>query len=471
MNSTTTLTVIERASVALGSSKKAEELTALALQSKSITTITNKAGYDECHSARMALKNERVSIAKLGKDARDDATKFSKAVIEEEKRLIGIIEPEETRLQAIQDAHDAKIEAEKAAKAEAEANRIARIQQRIAEIISLPGLKAGMLSGYIDDAFVRLQEAEPEKWADEFLPMALDAKTRSLQALATMRDGAIAQEQAKAAEEARVKAEREELAKLRAEQEERNRQEALQRAEAEKVAKAQRESEEAAAKAVREAEAVKLAAERAEFERQNKIQADEREAEDSLIASFHANAKRIEGDTVPYIEKAIAYFESGAKDFDNDKRQRVIAAIAQAREYMQIRLAAAREAEDRRLSDARVRAEQQAEAKRLQDQRDELARQQEAIEAQRKASEPTPATTNTTAGLASASANEGTGETPALSQRETPQGAPMPIMETNVMASNYRSRIDDLLDCLLPNELQTVLEFVGKLVEKMEIAA
>ena len=111
MNSTkdalsTALTVQERASVALGSAKHEAKLVELAKQSTAIVAITNPAAYKELHTARMALKTERVNLEKEGKAAREDATKFSKAVIVEEARLIAIIEPEERRLEAIQTEHD-----------------------------------------------------------------------------------------------------------------------------------------------------------------------------------------------------------------------------------------------------------------------------------------------------------------------------------------------------------------------------
>src|SRR3954468_24680793 len=127
----TALTVQQRASIALGASEHEKKLRELAKQSTEITVITNPAGYQQLHAARMVLKNERVALEKLGKSARDDATKFSKAVIEEEKRLIAIIEPEEKRLQGIQDEHDSRIERERMAKIEAEQKRVAEIQSRI----------------------------------------------------------------------------------------------------------------------------------------------------------------------------------------------------------------------------------------------------------------------------------------------------------------------------------------------------
>ena len=86
----TQLTVQQRAAVALQSDKARAELTALAASSQSITAPTNPAGRAECHAAAMAAAGARIAIAKAGKDARDDATQFSKAVIAD--RLIQVVQ-------------------------------------------------------------------------------------------------------------------------------------------------------------------------------------------------------------------------------------------------------------------------------------------------------------------------------------------------------------------------------------------
>jgi hypothetical protein len=52
---------------------------------------------------RLKLKKTRVAIEKQGKSMRDDAIKYQRDVIAREKELIGIIEPEEARLEAIED--------------------------------------------------------------------------------------------------------------------------------------------------------------------------------------------------------------------------------------------------------------------------------------------------------------------------------------------------------------------------------
>jgi len=92
------LAVIDRAAIALNASAVEKQIHELLEKSKGITVITNAAGRDECHAAAMQTVKARTSISKDGAAARADATAYSKAVIAEEKRLLGLIEPEEARL-------------------------------------------------------------------------------------------------------------------------------------------------------------------------------------------------------------------------------------------------------------------------------------------------------------------------------------------------------------------------------------
>lgn len=65
---------------------------------------------------RIKLKKARVDITKQGKEMRDEANKFAKDVIAREKELVAIIEPEELRLEAIEDEVKAqKLREERAA--------------------------------------------------------------------------------------------------------------------------------------------------------------------------------------------------------------------------------------------------------------------------------------------------------------------------------------------------------------------
>lgn len=63
-----------------------------------IASIEDKAGTEAVRKARIAIKNERVRIEKKGKELREQATKFNKAVLAKEKEYLAIIVPTEEEL-------------------------------------------------------------------------------------------------------------------------------------------------------------------------------------------------------------------------------------------------------------------------------------------------------------------------------------------------------------------------------------
>jgi hypothetical protein len=65
-----------------------------------IASPDDKTGIETVKKARIAIKNERVRIEKKGKELRDQATKFNKAVLAKEKEYLAIIVPTEDELQA-----------------------------------------------------------------------------------------------------------------------------------------------------------------------------------------------------------------------------------------------------------------------------------------------------------------------------------------------------------------------------------
>ncbi len=81
-----------------------------------ISGIDDKEGYKKADEARKNLKVKRVNIQKTGKFMRDEATKFSKKVIERENELVGLIDEAESyldkRQREIKDEKD-RIEKEK----------------------------------------------------------------------------------------------------------------------------------------------------------------------------------------------------------------------------------------------------------------------------------------------------------------------------------------------------------------------
>lgn len=290
----TELTVVQRAVVALGQAGRETELKELASKSASITVITNKAGYDQAHAARMMLKNTRLDIQRLGKAARDDATQFSKAVIAEEKRLVALVETEEKRLENLQWGYDMKLQEEKERAAAAEQKRISDLQERIEELRGPHFLTASSGSKLIAEHIGDIERLPVDDSFQEFRQQAFDAKAGGLARLRELHGAALAHE----AEQEQIKAEREELARLRKAEESRQAAERARLAEEERVAREareaeareqaealrrQREEQEAAAKAERERiaqENRRLAAERAEFQRQQEEARKAREAEE-----------------------------------------------------------------------------------------------------------------------------------------------------------------------------------------------
>lgn len=94
------------------------ELTALVEATKNIkaTDLTDKKQLEVVKESRKKLSDARINITKRGKELRQSAIDFQKAVIEKEKELISIISPEEDRLKEIEaEAKEIKIREERMA--------------------------------------------------------------------------------------------------------------------------------------------------------------------------------------------------------------------------------------------------------------------------------------------------------------------------------------------------------------------
>ena len=131
---TTAVSVQDRAALALGSSKTEQDLKDLAAKNVAIVAIVDRAGRDQAHGAAMELKRARTTIEKVSKEAREDATKFSRAVIAEAARLVSIVEPEEVRILALRDGWDSEQARFKEEAERIERARITAIHERIASI-------------------------------------------------------------------------------------------------------------------------------------------------------------------------------------------------------------------------------------------------------------------------------------------------------------------------------------------------
>lgn len=345
------LTMEQRVQKAIGLVNAKEQLAELAAASTGITEITNKAGYDECHAKRMVLKNKRVEIGKTGKAAREDATKFSQAVIAAEKELIAIISPEEERLQALQQAWDDAREAERA---EAERIEAERIQKQKDALAVITGSLARLFGADVETLSVALDQLtnfDMTQFDDVFLPDAVKARDEAIAAISKARDERVqldlqaaelrrqqeenerkaaqeaearraqqekedAERAARIAEEDRqraeqAKADRMERDRIKAEQDARqaelDRQAEEQRQRDEAAAQAQREAQEKADQERREREVAERAeaAERAAAEAEAAVQAaTAREAMEEALDCLKNRTAPLEDDDAPVIELA-----------------------------------------------------------------------------------------------------------------------------------------------------------------------
>ena len=244
------------------------ELSELAGKYADVTEIKDAADYQLVKRGGIELGKVRVSIEKAGKAARDDANKFRTAVIAEEKRLKGIIQPEEDRLKDMRKEHDTRAAREAAEKLRIETERKDGIERKIAGI---KGYLDGVIGETADNLSVMVNEVESieitEQEYQEYFDNAMLAKNAVVRKLTTLLDERRAFEEQQR-EQARIASEQAarqaELDKQAAEQ--REREEAERRkieAEREKV----RKEQEAVEAARRAEEEKRLAAERAEAEK------------------------------------------------------------------------------------------------------------------------------------------------------------------------------------------------------------
>lgn len=215
-NDITMLPPAERALIVLNSTKTEQDLRAMAQEAQAIKDVQDKPSRDLAHSVGMKLKKARTTIEKTGKAAREDATAFSKAVIDEEKRLKAIVGEEEDRVLGLRDAYDKKVEAEKEAARKAEERRVAEIREKIDGIRRLPMSLTGEPASVIEAELQALAGFVPAE--DVFSELTGEAWEAVKQAESAMGD-MLAQARAKEHAEALLAEERERAARELAEKE------------------------------------------------------------------------------------------------------------------------------------------------------------------------------------------------------------------------------------------------------------
>lgn len=288
--STALIPAAERAALALQSSKTEQHLLALATKHAGITLVVDKAGREQAHGAAMELTRARTAVVNAAKEARDDATKFSKAVIAEEKRLIAIVEPEELRLKAVRDTWDTEQARIKREAEERERSRVLAITGRIGEIKGFYALTTQCRTAERVKTLIGKLAAYDLSGFDEFDAEAAQAHADTMKAMGD-HFAALAEREAEAA---RVKAEREELARQQAE--------------------AKRQADAMAAQ--QKAEADRLAAERAEFARQQQEAADKLAAQQAEVERQRAEFARQQAEAERKVREAAEAMERNRFEAD-----------------------------------------------------------------------------------------------------------------------------------------------------------
>lgn len=268
-----------------------------------IYDVKTTGGMKDAKDARLAIREPRYEVERIRKAAKAPILALGKKLDSEAARINGELEKLEAPIDQQIKTEEARKEAEREAKIAAEQKRVARLQERVAELRGNQNLTASSGSKLIAEHLADLEAISVDESFEEMQQQAADAKGAGLKRLADLHIAALAHE----AEQDRIRAEREELARLRAEEQKRQAAERARIAEEERVAKAARDAEatrqaeilrreraenearEAEARKVREAEEARLRQEREEFER---TQREAREAEERRLAAERAERER-----------------------------------------------------------------------------------------------------------------------------------------------------------------------------------
>lgn len=251
--------------------------------------VATTKGMDEAKKARKEVKGYRTALENKRKEIKAPALERCRLIDDEAKTITAaLLEIEEPIDQQIK-AEEARKEAEKAAKAEAERQRIAAIRTQIDTIKNHAAFAVGKSADAIIKILSGVEGFEIGEDFQEFKPEAEQAKAETLDKIKALHEAQVQHED----EQARIAAERAELARLRAEAEAREREAAAARAEQERKDREARAEQERKDREAREAlereQAAKLAAERAAHEAELRKQREAQEAE--LKAQREAQAK------------------------------------------------------------------------------------------------------------------------------------------------------------------------------------
>lgn len=227
------------------------------------------------------LRTLRTSLEKRRKELGAPLIERKKLVDDEAKRITTEIVALEEPIKLQVDAEESRIENARLAKLEAERLRVEALQAKIQQIRDVPASLVGKPSVIIAGQVAKLEAEQLDE--DEFAEFFVTARDALDAAIARVKQ-LHADQAAHEAEQKRIAAEREELARMRAENERLQREAddraAADRAEADRLAQVERDRVAAEERAQHEAEqAARDEAARIEREEQDRIRAEQAEAD------------------------------------------------------------------------------------------------------------------------------------------------------------------------------------------------
>lgn len=174
---------------------------------------TTKEGMATAKVARAEVRGYRTTVEKLRVELKNPLLERGKLIDAEAKRITAELANIEEPIDAAIKAEERRKEEERAAKARAEAERVERIKANITairqKVTTAIGKNADAIANALD--WARNYQPDPTDFS-EYLPEAIAARNEVRAVLETM----LNERRAADAEQARIKADREELARLRA---------------------------------------------------------------------------------------------------------------------------------------------------------------------------------------------------------------------------------------------------------------
>jgi phage-related minor tail protein len=252
--------------------------------------VTTTTGMDGAKAARAAIREPRYEIERVRKAAKAPLLSLGKKIDSEAARITGELMKLEDPIHAQIAAEEKRKEDERAAKVQAELDRVNGIQARIARIREWVTRVANDPAEKIATLIGNLEEHPVDDSFAEFRQAAEDAKGATLAKLREMLAAALQRE----AEQKRVADERMELARLRIEQEKRDAAARAEREEADRQAAAARAEEDRRRRAEQDALDAELRARQAEQDRVERERQAAADAQAQRLAAERAELERRE---------------------------------------------------------------------------------------------------------------------------------------------------------------------------------